>query len=592
MLQECVAVFERILKEKTEQWLLDNYVPKDGTYILINMEENFRVEKVLNIKSDKKTGIIQGETDSDYTFISYLDYYSKLVEMNKPVDSGKIIHSNNIYSFFVKKESLQEKLSEGNIDGYYSVLENPYKKYVKSNDKILYQQVEKELGPIKQDELDIIHQWISENLRDFIKEQGIDCSTKDYLKLFFIKTDREKTKQDFCSEGRRYILPNIYNKNDFNVKCSDGIKGLPSNNMGMNSKKPYLENKTRKIRTPYMISLNQALSQMQFFDFLAGQASKGKNNIYVNLDRDEIYAVENGKTVSDMDSGIYLRIQQGKELEIHNVCRVAGYQKKLSKPFHMKEVIEIPDKAKNIFEPGYGMKTNLLEIEGLVDDVFFGKSLKYNYFTKPEDISINDGCKKRILLMYREKLWDWFFKGNSADIPIIIERMTLPLVLESIGNSMIKPKHQINLLISIEDYFNGNRRMEDTMNDVRKALREHIDCKDEWMFSSDGEYYYAVGQLLNFIQGLNKSQKKNLSMVNPLLNSKSDEVIKKRLLVLFKKYNYAIERNDIRIRALYGHVMRYEPESNVNSFLLSAGFVDSSLIYMKKENQDEVETNN
>lgn len=587
MLQECVAVFERILKEKTEQWLLDNYVPKDGTYILINMEENFKIEKVLHIKSDKKTGNVQGETDSDYAFITYLDYYSKLIEMNKPMDSGKIIHSNNIYSFFVKKESLQEKLTVSNIDGYYSVLENPLKKYAKANDKMLYQQVEQELGPVKQNELAIIHRWISENFRAFIKEQEIDCSTKDYLKLFFIKTDRGKTKQDFCSEGRRYIFPNIYNKNDFNVKCSDGIKGLPSNNMGMNSKKPYLENKTRKLKTPYMLSLNQALCQMQFFDFLAGQASKGKNNIYVNLDQDEIYAVENGKTVSNMDSGIYLRIQQGKELEIHNVCRVAGYQKRLSEPFHMKEVIEIPEKEKNKFEPGYGIKTNRLELESLVDDVFFGKNLKNNYFTKPEDISINDGSRKRMLLMFREQLWDWFYQGKSANIPAIIERMSYPLVMESIGNSKIRPKHQLNLMISIMDYFDENRRMEDTMNDVRKALKEHIDCKDEWMFESDGEYYYAVGQLLNTIQGLNKSQKKNLSLVNPLLNSKNDGIIKERLLVLFKKYNYAIERSNVRIMSLYGHVMRYEPEGKVNAFLLSAGFVDSNLIYKKKENQDE-----
>lgn len=142
-------------------------------------------------------------------------------------------------------------------------------------------------------------------------------------------------------------------------------------------------------------------------------------------------------------------------------------------------------------------------------------------------------------------------------------------------------------MISIMDYFDENRRMEDTMNDVRKALKEHIDCKDEWMFESDGEYYYAVGQLLNTIQGLNKAQKKNLSLVNPLLNSKNDGIIKERLLILFKKYNYAIERSNVRIMSLYGHVMRYEPEGKVNAFFLSAGFVDSNLIYKKKENQDE-----
>lgn len=589
MLQECVDVFSKILEEKTEQWLLDNYVPKDGTYILLNMDNDFSIEKILNIKTDKKTGIVQGDTDSDYSFISYLDYYSKLIEMNKPVDSTKIIHSNNIYSFFVKKESLKEKLTDANIDGYYAVLRNPYKKYAKVNDKALYMQVEQELGQVDIPELERVYQWVKNRLKCYLEQEEIDVNGKDYLKIFFIKNDRDKTKQLFYSEGRRYILPNIYNKNDFNKSCKDGIKGLPSNNMGMNSKKPYLENKTRKSRTPYMISLDRALSQMKFFDYLAGQASKGKNNIYIDLDRNEISAFENGKTISKIETGIYLRIQQGKELEIHNISRIAGYQVTLPEPFQMKEVIAIPDKVMPLFEPGYGRKTNLLEIEALVDDVFFAKSLKYNYFTKPEDISVNDGTRKRMILMYREQLWNWFYKGNMQYVRPIIERMAFPLIVDSIGNSGIKPKHQMNLLISIMDYFNNNRRMEDKMSDVRKALREHIDCREEWMFSSDDEYYYAVGQLLNTFLGLTKSQKKSLSLINPLLNSKNDKIIKERMIVLFKKYNYAIEVTDVRIKALLGHIMRYEPSVRVNEFMLSAGFVDDNLVYKKKDNDNETE---
>ncbi len=583
MLQECVEVFSKILEEKTEKWLLDNYVPKDGTYILINMENDFAVEKTLNIKTDKKAGIVQGETDSDYSFISYLDYYSKLIEMNKPIDSSKIIHSNNIYSFFVKKESLKEKLTDASIDGYYAVLENPYKKYAKQNDKDLYKQVEQELGIVNVKELENIYHWVKNNWKWFIENEGIDINGKDYLKLFFIKSDRDKTRQLFYAEGRRYILPNIYNKNDFNKSCQEGIKGLPSNNMGMNSKKPYLENKTRRTKTPYMLSLEQALRQMQFFDYLAGQASKGKNNIYVDLDNNEIYAFENGKGVSKIETGIYLRIQQGKELEIHNTGRIINYQAKLPQRFEMKEVIRIPDKEKSSFKPGYGLKTTLQELETLVDDVFFAKSLRYNYFTKPEDISINNGTRKKMMLIYREQLWDWFYKGNVSYIPSVIEKMAFPLIIESIENAGLKPKHQINLLISLMDYFNNNRRMEGQMNDVRKALKEHIDCKEEWMFSNADEYYYAVGQLLNTLLGLTKAQKKNLSLVNPLLNSKNDEVIKNRMVVLFKKYNYAIETNDIRIKALYGHIMRYEPTTKVNAFLLSAGFVDDNLVYMKKD---------
>lgn len=584
MLQECVDVFSRQLREKSERWLLDHYVPKDGTYVLIDMDNNFELAKVLNIKTDKKTGTVQGDTDLDYSLISFLDYYSKLIEMNKPVDPAKTIHSNNLYSFFVKKDSLQEKLTDQIIDGYYAVLRNPYQKYSKAKDQALYKQVEQELGPVDTGQLDRIAQWVKENCRSLTENEAIDVSGKDYLKLFFIGADRQQSQERVRREGRRYLLPNIFNKNDYNRECADGIWGLPGNNMGLNAKKPFLANRSRKVPVPYMLSLDRALLQSQFFDYLAGQASKGKNNIYVDLDRNEILSTRSGEAPVSLETGIYLRIRPGKELEIQNVSRITGYRSALSRPFEMKEVLKIPDKAMAAFEPGYGTKTRLYELETLVDDVFFSKRLKYNYFTKPKDLSFYDSAQKNMLLMFRERFWAWFYQGETNGILPVLDRLLHPLLVESIGNTSIKPKHQMNLWISLVDYLNNDRRAEKTMEDVRAALRAHMDSREEWMFDNDNEYYYAVGQLLNTLIGLNKSLKKPLSLANPVLNAKSDRIVKDRLMVLFKKYNYAIEMTDVRIRALHGHIMRYEPQSGaVDSYMVSAGFVDMNLVYMKKD---------
>lgn len=586
MLQECIEVFEGKLKKYTDQWLLDNYVPKPGTYVLINMQKNFLMEKNLNIKTDKKTGEVQGDSDSDYKYIAYLDYYSKLIEMNKPVDSTKIIHSNNIYAFFVKKESLQGKLTDKSIDGYYSVLQNPYQKYTKNNDKILYGQVEEQLGEIDTAQLETIHRWIKDNLTDFLKINEIDTSRKDYLKLFFIGNDREGSKELIRREGQRYLLPNIFNKNDYNKNCENGIKGLPGNNMGMNSKKPYLENKTRKTKVPYMLDINKAMLQAQFFDYLAGQASKGNNNIYVDLDRDTIEAFRNNNVPSHIETGIYLRIQQGKELEIHNVDRITGYRNDLKRSFDMKNVMEVPEEYIANNGLSYGRKTKLSEVETLVDDIFFGKRLKYNYFTKPEDMSFNDSVLKNTLLMYREQFWAWFYKGDMLRIEDTVNEIAIKLVIESLQNANnYKAKHQINLWVSLVDYFNENRRLEQDMEDTRAKLKEHIDCKDEWEFIGDKEYYYAVGQLLNIFLKLSRGKNKSLSLVNPVLNAKKDKVIKDRMVILFKKYNYAIDDNDFRIKNLLNHVMCYIPETNVDTYMVTAGFVANNLIYEKKQQE-------
>lgn len=588
MLQECIEVFEGKLKKYTDQWLLDNYVPKDGTYVLINMQKDFLMEKNLNIKTDKKTGEVQGDSDSDYKYIAYLDYYSKLIEMNKPVDSTKIIHSNNIYAFFVKKESLQGKLTDKSIDGYYSVLQNPYQKYTKNNDKILYRQVEEQLGEIDTAQLETIHRWIKDNLTDFLANSEIDTSRKDYLKLFFIGNDREESKELIRREGQRYLLPNIFNKNDYNKNCENGIKGLPGNNMGMNSKKPYLENKTRKTKVPYMLDINKAMLQAQFFDYLAGQASKGNNNIYVDLERDTIEAFRNNHSPSHIETGIYLRIQQGKELEIHNVDRITGYRNNLKRDFYMKNVMEVQEEYIANNGLSYGKNTKLSEVETLVDDIFFGKRLKYNYFTKPEDMSFNDSVLKNTLLMYREQFWAWFYKGDMLRIEETVNEIAIKLIMESLQNdNNYKAKHQINLWISLVDYFNENRRLEQDMEDTRAKLKEHIDCKDEWEFTGDKEYYYAVGQLLNIFLKLSRGKNKSLSLVNPVLNAKKDKVIKDRMVTLFKKYNYAIDDNDFRIKNLLNHVMCYIPETKIDTYMVTAGFVANNLMYEKKQQETD-----
>ena len=589
MLQECMEVFRENFKQYSEQWILDNYVPKDGTYFLINIDNNFSIGNPIEIKTDRKTGKVQGQETSEYQLISFLDYYSKLIEMNKPVDSTKQIHSNNFYAFFVKKESLEKKLTAESISGYYEVLKNPVKKYSKSKDRSLYELVEEKLGKVDVKQAERIENWVKAELKNCIETLHIDTSKKDYLKIFFIGNDVEQSKENIKREGLRYIEPNIFNKNDYNQQAENSIKGLPSNNMSLNAKKPFLENKTRKTSVPYLLELDDAMMQMYFFDYLSGQAAKGKNNIYFDLDKNKITACSDSEKPPTIETGIYLRIQTGKELEIHYMGRITGYKPDLDRPFTMKEVLKIQDKAMENFEQGYGRKNKLWQVEVLVDDVLFSKRLKYNYFTNPEDLSFHDNVLKQELVKYREQLFSWFGQGKAWGIAQTIDNMSWRLIVHSIiqGNRT-KATHQLNLWISMMDYFNNDGRYEENMSKVRDLLKAHIDEKEEWDFESADEYCYAVGQLMNTYLSLSKSANKNLSFINPLLQTTSNEMIKRTVLQIFKKYSYAITDTDYRIKNLYGHGIQYDMTGKeVNHYFLSAGFVDGNLVYTKREKEEQ-----
>ena len=126
------------------------------------------------------------------------------------------------------------------------------------------------------------------------------------------------------------------------------------------------------------------------------------------------------------------------------------------------------------------------------------------------------------------------------------------------------------------------------MGMVQEDFKKHMGMyKEEWNFESDSEYYYAVGQLIDYFLSLSKSAKKPLSLANPFLAAKEDSLIKEKLSFMFEKYSYAIDSIvDVRAKNIISHVMLYTPETKVQKQYLIAGLTSSNAFYMKKENQE------
>ncbi len=596
MLYDCMRIFmkksEKVHSESfrndtdTDMELIsklsiDHYVPKDGTYVLINLDNDFSLEYVLDISVDRKTKEILGKTDSHYQYIRYLDYNSKLIEMNKPIDPKKIIHSNNLYSFFIKKDSLTSgKLTLDVIDGYYDTLANPELKYNKPKAKELYHQVESKIGGIDQEILERIRGWIKKWAKN-TSLLPIEVSGKDYLKIFFVYQNERKTKEIYEKENERYVVPNIYNNNDYNLKTADDIWGLPSNNIGLNAKKPFLENKTRKTVVPYLVNMEDVIWQNRFFDYLYGQASIGNVNIYFDFDKEEIYTIPDKDNPPYIDSGLYLRIKKGKEVEIIECDTVLSLNPNLQPTFYYKSIIE--GKSDIVTE---GECNERGQLAAVIDEVFFGKMLAYNFFTEPENLSITDSVIENILLTYRGKLFEWLYRNPRCNIRQTLTEMSGKLIQNTMQNGYKnKARQQLNLALSLLDYLNQDTRMEEMMKMIQEEFRKHMGMyKEEWSFGSDEEYYYAVGQLVDYFLSLSKSAKKPLSLVNPFLAAKDDVLIKEKLSQMFEKYNYAIDSIvDVRARNIISHVMLYIPETKVQKQYLIAGLTASSAFYMKKE---------
>lgn len=600
MFKECLDVFSEMLKHE-DNLILKSYVPADGSYVIVKKDGTV---KNVDIKLDKKTRDLNCTDDTLLSDICFYDYHSKLISMNKPMDSKKVIHSNNYLSFAVKKDSITTKLTEAIIDNYYDTLKNPLeKKYKKSKEASkIYQNFEEEYSAVDVELLERCRSWIKQHIFSIDKLINVDLGKKEYLKIFFevfeaSEEDNKKNRELFIQEDNRYIFPNIYNNNDYNVEVEGKIQGIPDNNLGMNAKKPFLSIKTRKNPASYLLDGDTALLQKQFFEYLMNFASNGKNNVYVDTVNNKIEAYddkEERKKFAGIEAGYYLRIQKGKELEIQVQDNLVNYQDKLFLNFNYQDFFNMNIENYPEYTKDIGIHSKRTSVGRLINEIFFSKYLLTNYFTDASDISVKDSVLKRTIVMYRNVIFDWIYKGIDNNFEVAEKRFALDLIKNAlINNYTLRAMTQLNLHWSFKDYFaemkqQGGEKMAEVATEIRESIKERVMSKEKVkMPINDREYYYAVGQLAAYFISLSKAGKKSQSMINPVINISDDRVLKERLIELYKKYNYAIDHYNVRFKNLFAMVLGYKPDTQTDrqtkDEMILFGYMDSNSIYTKKE---------
>ncbi|HGH0460658.1 TPA: CRISPR-associated protein Cse4, partial [Clostridioides difficile] len=495
MLKDCLEIFQKEYKSLGNRLITDSYVLSYGTYILVKNFSNIDILEVSKNNVDS--------TEDIYHKFCELDYLSKLVSIDKSVDSKKIIHSNNYLSFFVKKENLRPdknnnvKLTEEIIDNYYDALLNPRIKYKSDKrKKEIYDSIENKYGKVDENKLNKIRLWIKTNIFDLVESVKKD---KNYLKIFF-----DEKIELYNDENQKYLYPNIYNKNDFNVIIDGKNYGLPNDNMQLNEKKPFLKLKTRiRNSTPYLISDDEVLLQKAFFDYLTNKAANGEEVIYISSEK----GIHRKTDIPNEFSGYILRIKKGKELEIHDFDTVVNLNTKI-KRINVECIIPIEYERHNLkpnLEIGY--INNLIKLEKTIDTVFFNKFMCNSYFKEIKNINLSDLVLRDILIRHREGLYTWFYKGRDSIVKQTFSNYSMGIIENSIkNNNYIRAKEQYNLRIAIINYFHGGSNMADKIKVISESLFEKINSIKTKCIQSDEEYYFAVGQLASYFISKNKSK--------------------------------------------------------------------------------------
>ncbi len=573
MIDEALEVFRKIYDKEGEELVVSKHIPKDGTYILVDIKSG-KIIETLNISYDKKTKKIDGELNSYYGYFRAFDYYSNLVDMNKPMDSKKTIHSNQIYSFFIKKESIREnKLTKAIIEGYKKNLLNPEEKYNSKEGKELYKNIAEKLPKIEKDIVEDIFSWIEDNVNENLLEND---NKKDYLKIFFVEDNLDKSLELFRNEHKRYLIPNIFNSNDYNRKIGETIYGLSNNNMGLNSKKTFLENKTRRISTPYLVNTDEILLQYVFYNYLLPEVKQG--NYFIYFTENEIIP-RTHKEGCPNGAKYLLNASYSKDVDIKNfnvVSKDSGEEISIN----FKEILH--QKKKDTDEIEYG-NLNKEKMMNNINKILFYNSLLGNFLLSDGDLDIKDIEIKKLLMKYRNAFYKWFYLNDEVEVKKNIKKIYLDAVMVAIGNGyFFKASQQLDFGFCLEKYFYGKSELMEEIMNVKEVFLNHTLSEEDWEFLNDEEYFFAVGQILAYINYMRNSKAKSLNFIKQLTFVKNIDVLKEKIKKIVISYSHIFETKNKKINRTVSNISLYQPKE-IRIDILLAGFTADIIFFKKRE---------
>lgn len=581
MLDFCLNTFKKEYDEKGDALILDRYTLAPGIYILVDKDTGKVIESVTITKENCR--------DEEYLQkFAKLDYLSKVINTNKVIVNKKI-HSNNYLSFFVKAENIipnskgSMELEISDIDNHYDVLAN-----FKGNGKTkkMYELVTKEVNDIDVVSLNKCRDWIKNNITTLVDKYKV---TKDvnYVKVFF-----QEDISVYERESKRYITPRIFNNNKYNKFTQDGVYGVPDNNFGLNTKKPYMMLKGKLVEEPMLVTLKEVELMKKFFDYLLCLVESQPKLTNVYISEDALMPIANEDVLTEDFDGVFMHITKAlNEAEIVDFDIVERFNPKVK--INVMDVISTFEDGENKNPIKYGEITTMAEVKDCIDSIFFNGYLKRNIFSSAQDIAalkIPRDVKRDIISM-KSALVDWFYRGDILKVKTIFPKKSMDIIIENVSQGYtLKAAKQMNLRYAILNYLEG---VEVNMKRKFENLHENIVdglLNTNLILENDDEYYFFVGQVSYYLLSKSKFAKKNMNMIR-IVESSNPDVMLKKFNMIYEKNRRSEFLNDGIVRHAISTVLDYEVEgSKVNLEALNCGYLYSNAIIMAKKERKELKT--
>ncbi len=474
----------------------------------------------------------------------------------------KKIHSINYFSLFVKLESFistdtKKILKSEIIDKHFFNLCN-YKKFQKKQEIEIIQNFQEHLKN-RERRKDIIkkYKFLRDNL-DSIIEVAKGNKIKNYVKVFF-EEDIGKYKE----ESNIYYSLKIFNDINYCEFINEETFGLSNSNMGLNSKKPYLEHKTKFNTAPFLIEQNDALILKIFFDWLKLQSYKDEENKPIDRYLDDSFFMQ--------------KHSSNDEAEILDFDYIPIREDELKETILVKNYLWLKE-GKALIQD---YKINKLsQFEAIVDDIFYNHQLINNYYGEVWEKL--DNSFANFIYITRDAMVSYFRKYDEKGFYNVVRKYGLKLVVEHIKKDrLLKAGKALNLRLSLLK-FKGEKIM--NIKQVQGKITEKL-IKSNYDELNTEEFFYLCGQIAKYLISQSEAFEKKGDMLEPFLRSNNVKKLKNNIEIEYFKYKHKISINFLKFNNAMSLVMAYSGEEklneNLDTFLI--GSLSENIFYMKND---------
>lgn len=563
MIYDILEVFKKLYDESKDKIILDNYLLKDGLYVIIddNNQEEFFIYKADKKIADKDLCLLdlnKNRRRDKYFDLTQKDYYSEWLNANKMFFDKKI-HSINYFSFFVKLESFISKdekklIDRKNIQKHFEGFID-FSKYTKPEEKKVLKEFIHTFENEDRKQNILKHlDFIERNIDRYV-EIAQENDVKNYIKVFF-----EADIEAYQKESEIYYSLKIFNDIKYSLDDGGFTFGLSDSNMGLNSKKPFLEHKSRKKEAPFLIKKDEAIMTKKFFDWLKYQKYQNKKPL-----GEEFFINRDFKEKSLITEYDYIPTKIDKFDD-------SIYYKNYLSAFENKNIIE------------NDTIDSLEQLEIMVDEIIFNHQLMNNYYGEVYN-KLNKSFANLIYLT-REAMINYFKKYDDRAFKTIVFKYGLDFVVEHIRhNRELGAKKCMNLYLSLKNYY--LKKEEKEIMDIKamqKNIIEKLETSDYKELNSE-EFFYLCGQVVKYLLSQSEKEKKTADMLEPFLRANNSKKLKQDIELTFFKYKHKISLNHVKFNNAMSIIMAYENieklSQNMDSFLV--GVLSQNIFYIKNE---------